>query len=47
MNTIPMRDETRKYDVVILGAGYAGLMAALRLGRKKRAKSRPHGRTQT
>jgi NADH:ubiquinone reductase (H+-translocating) len=37
MNTIPTRDETRKYDVVILGAGYAGLMAALRLGRKKQA----------
>jgi len=23
------------YDVVVMGAGYAGLMAALRLGRRK------------
>jgi NADH:ubiquinone reductase (H+-translocating) len=29
------RNISRSYDVVILGAGYAGLIAALRLGRKK------------
>ncbi|HEY4404996.1 MAG TPA: FAD-dependent oxidoreductase [Xanthobacteraceae bacterium] len=32
--------EAPPYDVVIMGAGYAGLMAALRLGRRKRG---PHG----
>jgi NADH dehydrogenase len=37
MNTSVTRDDVRKYDVVILGAGYAGLMAALRLNRKKQA----------
>jgi NADH dehydrogenase FAD-containing subunit len=35
--------DARPYDVVILGAGYAGLMAALRLGRRKRRpKSHKH-----
>jgi NADH:quinone reductase (non-electrogenic) len=37
MNASVTRDDVRKFDVVILGAGYAGLMAALRLNRKKQA----------
>jgi NADH dehydrogenase FAD-containing subunit len=39
MNDLPNDD--LRYDIVILGAGYAGLMAALRLRRRKR---RPQGR---
>ena len=35
MNAMEATDNSRPYDVVILGAGYAGLIAALRLGRKK------------
>jgi NADH:ubiquinone reductase (H+-translocating) len=37
MSATETREDARKYDVVILGAGYAGLMAALRLNRKKPA----------
>ena len=35
MNGRPTSDNIRPYDVVILGSGYAGLIAALRLGRPK------------
>ena len=35
MNATEMTENLRPYDVVILGAGYAGLIAALRLGRRK------------
>lgn len=37
MNASETRDGVPGYDVVVLGAGYAGLMAALRLNRKKQA----------
>lgn len=37
MDTANVTDNPRHYDVAILGAGYAGLMAALRLGRGKKA----------
>jgi len=37
MNATETRNDVPRYDVVILGAGYAGLMAALRLNRKKPA----------
>lgn len=37
MNPTATCDDTSTYDVVILGAGYAGLMTALRLNRKKQA----------
>jgi NADH dehydrogenase FAD-containing subunit len=37
MSPIPTTDNARNYDVAILGAGYAGLMAALRLGGKSKA----------
>jgi choline dehydrogenase-like flavoprotein len=30
-----MTEDSQSYDVVILGAGYAGLIVALRLGRPK------------
>jgi NADH:ubiquinone reductase (H+-translocating) len=36
MNATETTGTSRKYDVVILGAGYAGLMAALRLNPKRR-----------
>jgi NADH dehydrogenase len=36
MSSITTPDNTRRYDVAILGAGYAGLMAALRLGGKSK-----------
>jgi NADH dehydrogenase FAD-containing subunit len=35
MNATEARDDIVRYDLVVLGAGYAGLMAALRLNRKK------------
>ena len=35
MNATETMGNSRAYDVVILGAGYAGLMAALRLSRRK------------
>jgi monoamine oxidase len=35
MNAAETTGNSRAYDIVILGAGYAGLMAALRLDRKK------------
>src|ERR1035438_5066623 len=35
MSGRPTSDNIRPYDVVIVGAGYAGLIAALRLGRAK------------
>jgi len=35
MNAAVTTGNSRAYDIVILGAGYAGLMAALRLDRKK------------
>ena len=36
MDPINVTDNPRHYDVAILGAGYAGLMAALRLGKGKK-----------
>jgi len=35
MSTVQTTGNSQPYDVVILGAGYAGLIAALRLGRRK------------
>jgi NADH dehydrogenase len=35
MGPLAPAENTRAYDIVILGAGYGGLMAALRLGRKR------------
>jgi len=35
MSTIQAAEQLLPYDVVVLGAGYAGVMAALRLGRRK------------
>src|SRR4029077_16373865 len=35
MGPLAPAENTRAYDIVILGAGYGGLVAALRLGRKR------------
>jgi NADH dehydrogenase len=35
MNATETTENSLSYDVIVLGAGYAGLMAALRLGRRK------------
>src|SRR6516165_7069396 len=37
VNTMVTSESGRTFDVVILGGGYAGVMAALRLGRKRQA----------
>ena len=36
MDPVSVIDKSRHYDVAVIGAGYAGLMAALRLGKGKK-----------